>query len=200
MKDLREDAKNVKTAFIKSKFVEAAKTIILRDGVQNVTVRGLAEITGYSYPMVYHYFRDLNGLLLETKLSMVGDMVAMGEMMENLPEDPLERQKAQARGTIVFFIENPNVFRFFYQNKMDEENVSAMRSLELEKRYYDGFAPFVGDSDIRESDIPTISRAITYIVFGAVTLFLSDNGLTREETLESVDRAIEILLRGKRKV
>ena len=113
MSDIREDAKNIKKDFVKSKFVDAAKSIILRDGVLSVTVRRVAEMTGYSYATIYHYFKDLNELLLETKLSMINDMVAAGSTQTVRVEDPLEQKKQQAKLMAGFFIDNPNIFGFF---------------------------------------------------------------------------------------
>jgi AcrR family transcriptional regulator len=193
---IREDAKNIKKEFVKSKFVDAAKSIILRDGVLNVTVRRIAEITGYSYATIYHYFQDLNALLLETKLSMINDMMVSGGTQTVKNEDSLEHVKQLARVTAGFFIDNPNIFEFFYQYKMDESNVTAMRSLELEKVYYENFIPFVECRAISEADIPAISRAITYTVFGSVTIYLSNNGLTREEVFIDIDNTIDLLLKG----
>ena len=197
MSNIREDAKNIKKDFVKSKFVEAAKSIILRDGVQNVTVRRVAEVTGYSYATIYHYFKDLNELLLKTKLSMIGDIVAAGNTQAVKLKDALEEKKQQAKMMAGFFIDNPNIFGFFYQYKMDESNAAVMRSLELEKAYYDDFAPFVEDGLIRKADIPAISRAITYTVFGSITIYLSNNGLTKEEVFKDIDNTIDLLLTGR---
>lgn len=198
MNAIREEAKNIKKEFIKSKFVDAAKAIIFQDGVSNVTVRRIAESTGYSYATIYHYFQDLNALLLETKLSMIHDMLGSGGMQTVENVDPLDGVKQIARLTASFFIDNPNLFEFFYQYKMDESNVTAMRSLELEKAYYGNFMPFVESGAIGEADIPTISRAIIYTVFGSLTIYLSNNGLTREEVFTDIDNTIDLLLKGSK--
>jgi len=193
---IHEDAKNIKKEFVKSKFIDAAKSIILKDGVSSVTVRRIAEITGYSYATIYHYFQDLSVLLLETKLYMIRDMVAASGTQTGKTGGSLEGIKQQARRTAGFFIDNPNIFGFFYQYKMDESNAMAMRSLELEKAYYDDFMPFVECGAIREADIPAISRSITYVVFGSITIYLSSNGLTREEVFKDIDNTIDLLLKG----
>ena len=198
MNGIREDAKNIKKEFVKSKFIDAAKSIILQDGVSSVTVRRIAEITGYSYATIYHYFQDLSVLLLETKLSMIRDMVvAARNAQTGKTGGSLEGIKQQARRTAGFFIDNPNIFGFFYQYKMDESNTMAMRSLELEKAYYNDFMPFVECGAIREADIPAISRAITYTVFGSITIYLSNNGLTKDEVFKDIDNTIDLLLKGR---
>lgn len=197
MSSIHEDAKNIKKEFVKSKFIDAAKSIILQDGVSSVTVRRIAEITGYSYATIYHYFQDLNTLLLDTKLSMIREMTLAGNTQAAMAEGPLERIKQQARLMAGFFMNNPNIFGFFYQYKMDESNAMAMRSLELEKAYYDDFIPFVQSGAIRVADIPAISRSITYVVFGSITIYLSNNGLTMEEAFNDIDNTIDLLLRGR---
>jgi len=95
-----------------------------------------------------------------------------------------------------FFISNPNIFRFFYMFELDSRNEEAMKSLELEKAYYDDFMPFVESGRIREADIPALSRTILYSVFGIITLYLSNNGLTKEDIYRDMDQMIDILLKG----
>ena len=184
MSDIREDSKNVKKEFVKSKFIEVAKEIILRDGVLKVTVRRIAEMTGYSYATIYHYFKDLNELLLETKLSIIRDMADPESFKTIKNENPLEQKKQEVKLMASFFIDNPNIFEFFYQYRMDETNATAMKSLKLEETYYDDFKPFVDSGIINESDIAAISRAIIYTVFGSVTIYLSNNGLSRERGIQ----------------
>lgn len=197
LNEIREDAKNVRKEFIKSGFVEAAKAIILRDGVLNVTIRRIADMTGYSYATIYHYFRDLNELLLETKLSMIRGMAAPGNFQTVRTEDPLELKKQQVKLMAGFFIDNPNIFEFFYQYRMDETNAAAMKSLELEKAYYDDFKPFVESGVICEADIAAISRTVIYTVFGSITIYLSNNGLSKEEIFKDIDNTLDLLLKGR---
>ena len=197
MTDIRADAKNVKKEYVKSKFVEAAKIIILQDGVSSVTARRIAELTGYSYASLYNYFTDLNELLLETKLFMIREMTQAGQDHASVMYDPLLHMKESMRKPVDFFITNPNIFRFFYMYELDYRNVEAMKSLELEKAYYQDFAPFVESGRIKEADIPALSRTILYSVFGIITLYLSNNGLTKDDIYRDMDRIIELLLGEK---
>lgn len=197
MSDIRTNAKNAKKEYVKSKFVEAAKTIIHHDGVSSVTARRIAELTGYSYASLYNYFTDLNELLLETKLCMIRDMTQAGQDHASVMDDPLLLMRESMRNPVDFFISNPNIFRFFYMYELDYRNVEAMKSLELEKAYYQDFAPFVESGRIKEADIPALSRTMLYSVFGIITLYLSNNGLTKDDIYRDVDRIIELLLGEK---
>jgi AcrR family transcriptional regulator len=196
MNDIRTESKRVKKEYVKAKFIDAAKAMIFQHGVSSVTARGIAEATGYSYATLYHYFADLDELLLETKLSMIRDISLHSEAQTVETEDPLQRMKERMRQPVNFFINNPNIFRFFYMHEMDARNERAMQSLALEKAYYDDFIPFVQRGSIKETNIPAISRMLLYSVFGIITLYLSNNGLAREEIDRDMDRMIDILLKG----
>lgn len=197
MSNIKPNAQSGKKEYVKSVFVGAAKTIILREGAENVTVRKIADITGYSYAAVYHYYTDLDELLLDTKLSMIRDMVMSGSEKTEQETEPLQRVKDQTRFPVDFFLDNPNIFRFFYAYKLDERNITAMQSLELEKAYWDDYMPFVEKGMIRRSDIPAIARTILYAVYGMITLYLSNNGLTREDIYRDMDNMIDLLLNAE---
>ena len=145
---------------------------------------------------MYHYFNDLNELLLETKLSMIRDMMLHSKEQVARSDDPLKYMKDSMRWPVDFFINNPNIFRFFYLYEMDSRNENVMKSLEIEKAYYDNFMPFVEKGVIKKSDIFTISRIITYSVYGMITLYLSSNGLKQEDIYNDIDNIIDILLKG----
>jgi len=185
-----------KKEFVKSKFIDAAKSIIFKEGVGAVTVRGVAEMTGYSYATIYHYFSDLNELLLEAKLSMIGDMVRISAKDAVISDDPMQRMKDNMKIMVDYFIANPNIFRFFYFYEMDDRNRETMIALNLEPMYYDSFMPFVESGVIKETDIPAASRAMLYTAFGVITIYLSNNGLSREDVDSDMNRIIELILRG----
>ncbi|MBN2851744.1 MAG: TetR/AcrR family transcriptional regulator [Clostridia bacterium] len=192
-----KNTKDKKKEFIKTNFIEATKTTIFETGVEAVTVRGIAEMTGYSYATIYHYFSDLNELLLEAKLSMIKDMVNMSIQNQVVSDDPLQRMKDNMKIMVDFFIANPNIFRFFYFYEMDDRNRDTMIALNLEPMYFDGFIPFVKSGAILETDIPTASRAMLYTAFGLITIYLSNNGLSREDVDNDMNRIIELVLREK---
>ena len=195
MKEVKEENVAKKKELIKVTFIEAAKSIIMQEGVANVTVRRIADITGYSYTTIYHYFENLEELLLETKLLMIQDMVNYGREKPLYNENPLQRLKKHAKIPIDFFIENPNIFNFFYAYKMGLKNETAMRSLDIEKSFWVDYMPFVDKGIIRSEDIPTIARTTMYAVYGIITLFLSGNGLSKEEIYNDLDRIIDLLMK-----
>ncbi len=195
MNNTKTDAKSMKKQYVKSIFINAVKSIILREGISHVTARKIGEITGYSYATMYHYFSDLNELFLETKLVMIQDMIQCGKEKFIQSTDPLQLIKAQTRFPIDYYMDSPNIFEFFYCFKLDERNEMALKSLDIEKGYWDIYLPFVEKGTIKRSDIPVIARTIMYAVYGMITLYLSNNGLTREDIYQDMDRMIDLMLK-----
>lgn len=188
---------------IKAVFIDATKEVIIREGAGNVTVRKIAEATGYSYATIYHYFKDLDHLLVETKDAMIGDLVS--EVLLNAPEAPksLEIFKKQSRAFLDYFVEKPNVFKFFYSYRLAQptesetvitnaENVKQ-NSLGMDYRFM--YRTFIEQGIITEADLPIVSKSITYASYGVLVLFFSNNGLSKEVIYNDLDEIIDYFLK-----
>ena len=55
----------IKANRVKSYFIEAAKEIIIKEGPENVSVRKIANLSGYSYGSIYNYYTELNELMVD---------------------------------------------------------------------------------------------------------------------------------------
>ncbi|MDP4092633.1 MAG: TetR/AcrR family transcriptional regulator, partial [Bacillota bacterium] len=60
--------KELQKSRMKKYFIDAAKEILVNEGVSNVSVRKVGEVTGYSYATIYNYFKNLDHLLWCTGL------------------------------------------------------------------------------------------------------------------------------------
>jgi AcrR family transcriptional regulator len=58
-------------------FVEATKQILQRDGFQGLTIRTIAEEAGYNSATLYHYFADLDELILFASVGFLRDYVML---------------------------------------------------------------------------------------------------------------------------
>lgn len=74
------------------------------------------------------------------------------EVKDVKKDNPLQCMKKSTRLTVDYFIDNPNVFRFFYTYEMDSHNKTAMESLDLEKSITFIFFPLLnGSADNKET-------------------------------------------------
>jgi AcrR family transcriptional regulator len=187
---------SIKSQRVKSYFILAAKEIIVSEGVENISVRKVADKAGYAYTTIYNYFTDVNELLKAVKDVMIGDvMVEMQVDMQNKIVD-LEEIKRSNRVYVNYYIEHPHIFHFFYSYRLNP--VSTQPELpDFEKHWEMTYGSFVEKGVIRKEDIHVIAKTIVYSIHGLLALYFSDNGMKEVNLFEDLDSIINHLLGGK---
>lgn len=93
--------------------LEAANQVATRDGIENLSIRKIAELIEYSPATIYRYFRDkeeIVDLLLGRGFQRI---VGTLSSTRQLHPDPNERLKGFARGYIRMALSNPEEYRSF---------------------------------------------------------------------------------------
>jgi AcrR family transcriptional regulator len=198
---IAEDKKDLKRQRIKMYFLEAAKELIINEGVENVSVRKVADIAGYSYATIYNYFEDLNELLVDTRSLIIKDIAVYmhNKMNERLYD--LEGIKRLLKIYVSYYFENPNVFKFFYFHQLNNKNDRAEGSeeeLNFEEIWKETLKGFVMDGTLLDKDIEVISKILIYAMHGMIAISFSyNNDLTEENLCKDLDKIIDYLLAKK---
>lgn len=58
-------------------FIEATKHILQEDGYDHLTIREIAQRAGYNAATLYHYFRDLDELIIYGSVGFLSDYVCL---------------------------------------------------------------------------------------------------------------------------
>lgn len=167
--------------------IEAAKDIIHDKGHEAVTVRYLAEVTGYSYTNLYYYFKDLNALLWTLRLDMIEDMITELTSFSFTNEDPVEEILGAFFCYTDYFFKHPNVFRFFYFYPfVQPEGDDSYQK--LEQRFHGiwqtSFFRLIQEDFIQIEDIEVVAKTIIYALQGMIMLSFSANGATKKEDIK----------------
>lgn len=167
--------------------IEAAKDIIHEKGHEGVTVRNLAEVTGYSYTNLYYYFKDLNALLWALRLDMIEDMITELTAIPLTKDDPVEEILSAFFSYTDFFFKHPNVFRFFYFYPfVQPEGDNSYQK--LEQRFHGiwqtSFFRLIQEGIIQTEDIEFVAKTIIYALQGMIMLSFSSNGATKKEDIK----------------
>lgn len=202
---MKEKAANHKKVLkkqrIKTFFLEAAKEIIVNDGAENISVRKVADIAGYSYATIYNYFTDLNELLWEVKKLMINDIFEALQKKSIGAMKDIDGIKKGFRVYVEYYIENPNVFRFFYfrhLTKPDEENEETEEGPDFDRMWEETFKEFVLSGKLRAEEIEVLAKTLIYAIHGLVTLYFSGNGnLTEEKVYMDLDKIVDYVLGGE---
>ena len=92
--------------------VERARVVVERDGVDAVTLRGLARDLGVTAPALYAYVDDKHDLLAALATEHFERLV---ERFEEIDEtDPIERIRAQSHAYVAHAVESPGLFHLMF--------------------------------------------------------------------------------------
>jgi AcrR family transcriptional regulator len=194
------DKQSIKNQRVKSYFIQAAKEIILSEGVESLSVRKVADRAGYTFTTIYNYFKDLNDLLQEVKNVMIQDVMAY--MQGSVPEKiyDLDDIKKLNRQYIEYYVQHPNVFSFFYSYRLHPNTEIRIESPDYGKLYLDTYRGFVEKGVINEAEVPVLAKTIIYTLHGLLALYFSDNGMTKDILYVELEKVTEYLLKGMNEV
>jgi AcrR family transcriptional regulator len=98
---------------IRTKILDAARELFVREGYEAVTMRRIAEKIEYSPTAIYFHFRDKETLLREICdadfLTLAHSIAEAGQI-----EDPIARMKATGLAYVRFGLEFPNHYQLMF--------------------------------------------------------------------------------------
>lgn len=196
-KDTNEK-QNLKSQRVRSYFIQAAKDIILEEGVENVSVRKVADSAGYTFSTIYNYYGSQNELLQDVKAEMIKDLIQY--MQETFPKkiSSINDLKKQQRLYVDYFINNPNVFSFFYSYRLHPVQKESGEIMDFSSQYIETYRVFAENRIIQESEIADLAKTFVYSLHGLLALYFSDNGMSAEILYEEIDRVADFLLRERK--
>ncbi len=199
MKNEANKKHSLKNKRVKSFFIQAAKEIIISEGVENLSVRKVADRAGYTFATIYNYFKDVNELLQEVKAEMIQDVMEsiQGKATDEIFD--LEDIKRGNRIYVDYYIMHPNVFHFFYSYRFNPVSTEPHKLPDFEEIWKKTYQGFVLNGIIQESQISVISKTIIYSLHGLLALYFSDNGMTIENLYYDLDSITDHLLKERKK-
>lgn len=182
------DKKDVKKKRVIKLFIEAASEIISREGIERVTIRKVAEGTGYNSATIYSYFENLRQLVFLAAASSLHDYVAaMPEYIEK-GKNALEKfllmwecfcrhSFQKPRDYYAVFSDNigaePEALVAHYYELFPEELAEAPRDLQ----------PMLRETDLKQRNMIALSSC-------------TEAGFFSREDEEAVEESIRLLYQG----
>jgi AcrR family transcriptional regulator len=193
----KNDRKSRKQQRVCSYFIQAAKEIILADGVDHVSVRKVADGAGYAFSTIYKHYKDLDALLQDVKSSMIEDLVTYmsGVMPETVTS--LDDIKKSNRAYAAYFLEHPHVFRFFYSYRLSLAPLPPVALPDFSRYWEMTYRSFVETGALRPEELPLLVKTTIYSLQGLLALYFSGYGMTAELLFAELDQVADYLLGGK---
>lgn len=187
---------------LRAAILRAAQQLFAEKGIEQTTIRNIADAIEYSVGTVYLHFKDKNDILhsLHTQgfLQLGGNMRVLFSV-----DDPMERLKALGRVYIQFALDNPYMYdlMFSLQAPMDYLNAHECEIWHEGKNTFDVLKKTVWEcmeaGYFKGHDLEPLSFMIWSTVHGMVNLYTKDrcNGVKFENPETIVERGFQEFLK-----
>src|SRR3974390_1868210 len=106
--------------FLRQEILDAASELFVKDGYENVSMRGIAEKIEYSPTTIYLYFKDKAELLEQVCHETFARLSTHLTRILEQPGDPVERLKRGLVAYVNFGLENPHHYRATFMMPIPE--------------------------------------------------------------------------------
>lgn len=101
---------------LKTLILQAARSLFVREGVENTTIRKIAHEIEYSVGTVYVYYKDKNDILHDLHSQGFSQLGSEMRVLAHVAS-PMERLKALGRVYLQFALENPDMYDLMFNMK-----------------------------------------------------------------------------------
>jgi AcrR family transcriptional regulator len=151
--------------------VRAARTILEKQGLAALSLRGAARAAGVSPAAPYHHFPDKHALLDAVAVQGFDALTSAMDKRMVKQKEPSARLDASGVGYVVFALENPALFRLMFGG--DEQQSSASAPLiEARDRAYGVLQVAVAKTSPDGVADPFVCLRLWALVHGIATLIL----------------------------
>jgi AcrR family transcriptional regulator len=183
----------------RQRLIRVTKELVLSEGYESVTVRRIAEAAGCTYPLLYHYFKDMDALFWQLRLEMIEDMIVELTPVSEQFNEPVHELKQVFASYAGYYFKHPNIFRFFYYYPFKRPE-SGDEFFNLEQRshemWHHSFEKLVQTGSIKKDDVEIAAKTIIYSIQGMILLSSSANGsLSESSVYQEIDGIIDYLFR-----
>ena len=109
--------------------LDAMRDVVERDGIEAVSLRGLARTVGVAPSAAFRHFRDKRALVTTFSYEALGDMIALAERMQADQPDAAGRFEAIGRAYIRFASEQPHRFRAMNRRELVDTDDPVWRAM-----------------------------------------------------------------------
>jgi AcrR family transcriptional regulator len=185
------------------RILDAAREMFVKDGVEAVTMRAVAEKIEYTPTAIYHHFRDKHALLRELAEHDSRELAQAFQRVGKI-EDPVERLRRIGYAYIRFGLENPSHYRFLFmtpsQDKGDSKNkknpekhaYAFLRQTVAEAIASGRLRPELTDPD----QVSVMCWSVTHGIVSLTIVFREDEWIRWPDAARTGETAIDTFTRG----
>jgi AcrR family transcriptional regulator len=180
---------------LRDALVRAARTILEKEGLAALSLRGVARAAGVSPAAPYHHFPDKQALLDAVAAQGFDALTAAMDTRMAKETDPHARLDASGIGYVAFAVENPALFRLMFGGAERELSANAPL-IEARDRAYGVLQAAVAKTSSDGAANPLVCLRLWALVHGIATLILEGCVRPADYRLNSGEALAAHLLRG----
>ena len=160
---------------IRGKILDAARELFANEGVDSVTMRGIAERIEYSPTAIYFHFKDKEALLSEICACDFRDFAQRFTEAARIP-DPIERLRTAGHAYVEFGINHPSHYRLMFMIPKPHGHEKQLEKGNPEEDAYAFLTGIVADAIAQNrlrpelADVDLVSQVIWAGVHGVISL------------------------------
>ena len=159
------DKLNIKKRRVMMYFIEATQELILNEGIENLSIKKIADTAGYNTATIYNYFEDLEELILYSSIDYLKIYLKDLKSEINSNMKAIEMYATIYKVFVHHSFEKPEIFHTLFFGKY------SYKLEKIIKKYYEIFPDDItGQTDITKSvlvegnihnrDLPVIKQMI----------------------------------------
>ena len=199
---VRERREREKVA-LREEILDAARDLLVKDGYEKVSMRGIAEKIEYSPTTIYLYFRDKDDLIRqvcqETFLMLIQTLKSL-----RLEEgDPLEGLRKAAYAYVRFGLDNPDHYRATFLiphcddgHTISREEIENGPGMQCFNSLRMGVSECIRMGYFKPVDVETTSQALWANMHGVTSLLITDKHFPWVDREQLVHFMIDTMLDG----
>ena len=159
------DKLDIKKRRVMMYFIEATQDLILNEGIENLSIKKIADKAGYNTATIYNYFEDLEELILYSSIDYL--KIYLKDLRNEISSDmkAIEIYRTIYKVFVHHSFEKPEIFHTLFFGKY------SYKLEKIIKKYYEIFPDDItGQTDITKSvlvegnihnrDLPVIKQMI----------------------------------------
>ena len=195
----RPEKKTKGSESLRQEITVAAKELFVRKGYANVSMRKIAEKTGYSPTAIYLHFRDKGDLLHQICEQAFADLARNIRAIQNLSDGPLEKLRSGMREYIHFGLKHPSEYELVFITPL-KENTKGEFASSNGKAAFETMTGVVGECVaaklLKSDDVELISQTLWAGIHGVTALLISHKGFPFVDRGKLIDNTIDTLIAG----
>lgn len=182
---------------LRQEILDAARTIFAAEGYQNVSMRKLAVMIGYSPTTIYLYFKDKADLFHQICENSFAQLTRNIRSIQQLSNGPLEKLKAGLTEYVYFGLNNPSHYELVFISPLPvDHEVAGPYGTEAFDSLREAVKECIDADLLKGNDAELISQTLWCGIHGVTSLLIKHSSFPFVKRDVLVKHTIEVLVSG----